>query len=121
MNNRLVTFLATEKLDRTVRNDLVHIHIRRSTATRLEDINNKLVVESSLHYLLCRGDNSLALLRVQKSQLHVCSCSGELDQGHSPNEFLRKTQTRYRKVLNRSLGLSPVIRRTRNLDFTHRV
>src|SRR5713101_3537951 len=121
MNHRLVASLAPEKLDCAVRDDLVHVHVRRGTATRLEDINNKLVVESSLHYLLGRGDDGLALLRVQQSQLHVCSRSREFDQSHSSNEFLRKTQTRYGEVLNGPLGLSPIIRRTRDLNLAYRI
>src|SRR6266566_7655860 len=108
-------------LDRAIRDDLVHVHIRRRPATRLEDVNNELVVKSSLHYLLGRGDDSLALLRVQQSQLHVGPRSGELDQSHSPNEFLRKAQTRYWEVLNGPLGLSAIIRGTRDLDFAHGV
>src|SRR6266480_787919 len=94
---------------------------RRNVNRRLEDVVNELVVKSSLHYLLGRGDDSLALLRVQQSQLHVGPRSGELDQSHSPNEFLRKAQTRYWKVLNGPLGLSAIIRRTRDFDFAHGV
>src|SRR6266480_2535495 len=115
VNYRLVPSLPPEMLDRAIRDDLVHVHIRGSPATCLEDVNNELVVKSSLHYLLGRGDDSLALLRVQQSQLHVGPRSGELDQSHSPNEFLRKAQTRYWKVLNGALGLSAIIRRTRTL------
>src|SRR5437867_885005 len=121
VNYRLVPSLAPEKLDRAIGDDLVHVHIRGSPATCLEDVNNELVVKSSLHYLLGRGDDSLALLRVQQSQLHVGPRSGELDQSHSPNEFLRKAQTRYWKVLNGPLGLSAIICRTRDLDFAHGV
>src|SRR6266566_6051432 len=121
VNHRLVPSLAPEKLDRAIRDDLVHVHIRRSPATGLEDVNNELVVKSSLHYLLGRGDDSLAFLRVQQSQLHVGPRSGELDQSHSPNEFLRKAQTRYWEVLNGPLGLSAIIRGTRDLDFAHGV
>src|SRR5438552_176987 len=80
----------TEKLNSAVRDDFVHVHVRRGTATCLEDINHELVVESPLHNLLRRRNNGLTLLRVQQSQLHVGPRSRELDQSHSPNEFLRK-------------------------------
>src|SRR2546425_7705446 len=119
MNNRLVASLAPEKLNGAIGDDLVHVHVRRGPATCLEDVNNKLVVESPLHDLLCRGNNSLALLRVQQSQLHVGSRSRQLDESHSTDEFLRKAQTRYGKVLNRSLGLSAIIGRTRDFDLAH--
>src|SRR2546422_1597868 len=121
MNNRLVPSPAAEKLNGAIGDDLVHVHVRGSPATSLEDVDNKLVIESPLHNLLGRGNNSLALLRIQQSQLHVGSRSGELDQSYSPDEFLRKTQTRYGKVLDRSLGLSAIIRRTRDFDFAHGV
>src|SRR6267143_1769264 len=121
MNDRHVASLAPQKLDCAVRDNLVHVHVRRGAATRLKDINNKLVVKSSLHNPLGRGDNGLALLRVQQSQLHVSSRSRKFDQSHSPDEFLRKTQTRYGEVLNGPLGLSPIIRRTWNFDLAHRV
>src|SRR5437016_2269854 len=119
MNNRLVPSLAAEKLNGAVRDDFVHVHVRRGTATCLERINNELFVESPLHNLLRRRNNGLTFLRVQQSQLHVGPRSRELDQSHSSNEFLRKAQTRYRKVLNRTLGLSAIIHRTRDLDFAH--
>src|SRR5207245_7889926 len=121
MNNRLVPPLTTEKLNSAVRDDFVHVHVRRGTATCMEDINHELVVESPLHNLLRRRNNGLALLWVQQSQLHVGPRSRELDQSHSPNEFLRKAMTRYGKVLNRPLGLSAIIRRARDFDLPHGV
>src|SRR5437879_2809799 len=79
--------------------------------TRFDDV-------VKLSRLLLHG---LSFLRVQQAQLHIGPRSRELDQSHSSNEFLRKAQTRYRKVLNRTLGLSAIIRRTRDLDFAHGV
>src|SRR6266571_3938911 len=64
VNHRLVPYLAKEKLDRAISDDLVHGHIRRSHGTFLEYFNNDLFLKSSLHYLLGPGDDSLALLRV---------------------------------------------------------
>src|SRR5438445_13760338 len=47
VNHRLVHSLAPEKLDRAIRDDLVHVHIRGSHATRLEAVNSALVVKRS--------------------------------------------------------------------------
>src|SRR5438445_13436764 len=44
VNYRLVPSLAPEKLDRSIRDDLVHVHIRRRPATRLEDVHNALPI-----------------------------------------------------------------------------
>src|SRR5437588_6609725 len=95
MNNRLVPSLAAEKLNGAVRDDFVHVHVRRGTATCLEHINNELVVESPPHNLLRRRNNGLTPLRVQQSQLHVGPRSREIDKRHSPNEILTMTTNRY--------------------------
>src|SRR5207247_2505845 len=68
VNHRLVPSLAPEKLDRAIRDDLVHVHIRRRPATRLEDFNNDLVAKSSLHHLISRGHHSRALQRGSPAQ-----------------------------------------------------
>src|SRR5207237_8392370 len=90
MTNRLVPSLAAEKLNGAVRDDFVHVHVRRGTATCLEHINNELFVESPLHNLLRRRNNGLTFLRVQQSKLHVGPRSRELAPSHSPNTLLRK-------------------------------
>src|SRR5229473_1807419 len=77
-------------------------------------MNDRLVASLAPEKLDCAVRDDLV-------HLHVSSRSRKFDQSHSPDEFLRKTQTRYGEVLNSPLGLSPIIRRTWDLDLAHRV
>src|SRR5207245_6478940 len=78
MNELLVSTFSPEKLDSTICNHFVSIHVGRGAATRLEDVNHKLLIHTAIHYFLSSRNNSFAFFRVQQIALHIrctsCQC-----------------------------------------------
>ena len=129
--DRLLHFeaISTGGFDRSIRNDLIAIHIAGGSRSGLENINREFAVEPAGNDFLGGVQHRINLLSVewvlagagQFSKIPVRDPAGPFDQTHRLNHFWSQCPTRYRKVLDRSLSLCAIVGLSGNLNITHRI
>src|SRR5215510_8060960 len=106
-----------QDLSGAVGDHFVSVHVCRSSAASLEDVDGKLGIPTTLHHLGRSLDNSIADERLKVSRVHVGSRASALDQAERVDESPRKDQSADGEVLNRARGLSAVISVCRNFHL----
>ncbi len=102
-------FPPAEDLFGAVGEDLVHIHVERRPRAHLEDVDGELVVALPGQDLVAGRDDGRGPLPVEEAEPAVGPGGRLLDAGHGHDEDGGRAEPADRKVLDRPLGLDPVI------------
>src|SRR5207249_3499043 len=121
MDRLLVAYLAAERLDRSIRDDLIGIHVGGSTRSGLENIDDKMLIEFSIGSFSSRVHDRVADAFIQEPKIHIGASGGELNQTDSADKFSGEAKIADGKILNSTLSLSSIKRIGRNRDFSHRI
>ena len=122
VHRRLGANLAAEHLDGTVRDNLIHIHVRLRARTRLEDDQRKVVVKLAADHLVSSAANRIGDLGVQAVAL-VDNRSSLLEHTKSLDDLNRHALTlaTNAEVDRRALRLAAPVLLCRHLELAHRV
>src|SRR5215211_9152719 len=112
---------AAEDLYGPVGDDLVGVHVRGGPGARLEDVEDELVVEFALHYLLGGPYDGVPELLVEEAELEIHVRGLELDRAEGLHEAARLAQVAYREVVEGTPRLGAEEGVARDLDLPHRV
>src|SRR5438094_9050621 len=91
--------LTSKDFARPVRDDLVGVHVRRSSGTRLKDIDNEMLVETTFRHFLRRSLDGLGDAWFEQPQIGVDAGGSEFDQAEGSNERPAQAQRAGREVL----------------------
>jgi hypothetical protein len=113
--------LPAENLDRPVRDDLVRIHIRGSSAPGLENIHDEMLVMLPGDDLFGGPDDGVLQIAVEAAEFIVHLRGFEFHGSDGLYEAARKADSGYREIVEGASGLRPVKSLGRNFDLPHRV
>ena len=121
--------IASVNLDGAVADHLVDIHVAARATAGLEDIDRKFGIELAGDYFFRRVQHRLDLTIIERvlagagelPEISIGNPTRVLDHPHGANHGRWKTPAADRKVFDRPLSLSPIIRAGRNVYLTHRV
>src|SRR5260370_497402 len=89
MNRLLRSHLATGDLDRAVRDDLVHVHVRLRAGSGLPDAQRKMILQLPGDHLVGCLRDQLGLLVVQFAEIAIDQRRGLLEDGHRADDLAR--------------------------------
>ena len=98
----VITLLAAQKLNGTVGNDFVGVHVQRSSGASLDRIHDKVLVELSFQNLIAGLHDRIGNLFINDAHLAVGDGSGLLDICQAVNDLRMHGKTGDMKVLSGS-------------------
>jgi len=113
--------LTAQKLCGAISNHLVCVHVVAGSGARLEGIDHKLFIPTTVHHLLRRLDDRVGDLWLQQTQVAVNLGGSKFDHPHRPDESPPGFKPRNGEVLHGALGLDAVQCLLRYRQLTQRV
>ena len=98
--NAVITFLAAQDLDGTVGDNLIGIHVQRSSCTSLNRIYDKVLMELSLQDLITGFYDRIGDLFVKKTYLTVGDSCCFFDISQAVDDLRMHAKTGDMKVLS---------------------
>jgi hypothetical protein len=121
MHRLLRTHLAARKLDRTIGDDLIHVHVRLRAAARLPDSQGKLVIQLAGNDFIGGLSDQLREVGGKFSQILIYQRASLLKRAKGVNQFGRHDVASNIEMQQRALCLRPPINICRDVNLAHAV
>jgi len=124
MDRLFRSHLAPGKLDRPVRDDLVHVHVRLRSGAGLPYAQRKMRIELTGDHFVGCGNDQPRVFFVELTEVVIDRRRGLFEQRHRPDDLLWHNVSRPRAVPDvemheRARRLGAVILVGRNFDLPH--
>ena len=118
VDDGIIAFFSAQKLNGSVGNDLVGVHIGRGTGTALNGVYNKLTVQLSGYDFITGADNGLTDLLIKNMGSHIGHGCGLFDPGQIVDKSRMKRASCNIEIMFCPKTLHTVICFCRNLHST---
>src|SRR5580692_7456067 len=100
-----------EQFERSVSDDLVGVHVRRSAGAALDHVYRKMLVQLASDDLLASGGDGFCPFPIEYAEFRVRGCRGFLHKSQRADKVLKMSQRNSgeRKILHASQGLHAVV------------
>ena len=121
MYRLLRSHFAARNLNRTIRDDLVHVHVGLRAAAGLPNAQRKLVIQLTGNDFVGSFDDELGLVGREFAQVLIHQRAGLLERAKGANQLRRHGVAPNIEMQQRAFGLRPPVNMRRDLNLPHAV